>query len=111
MRTFLPIFCGIGLLLVGGSALCIAFAPALAAKQEALEDDLTRLKVRRLRPPPPPAASACLHAAFTCLHRLYMRAHPSFALPRVVMSALPPPPHRCPSPMIASDDLIASNCL
>ncbi|KOO26596.1 hypothetical protein Ctob_013448, partial [Chrysochromulina tobinii] len=49
LRTFLPIFCGIGLLLVGGSALCIAFAPALTAKQEALEDDLTRLKVRITR--------------------------------------------------------------
>ena len=54
LSTFLPIFLGIGLLLAGGVAVSVAFAPMLAAKQEAFEDELTRLKVcaggwRRLR--------------------------------------------------------------
>ena len=123
LRTFLPIFCGIGLLLVGGSALCIAFAPALTAKQEALEDDLTRLKVRRLRPPPWPACTPPLHACTPPLHACTPPSH----------ACTPPPPlHACTlvvrssarrderSPASAaqvritddaSEDLITSNCL
>ncbi len=69
LSTFLPIFIGIGLLLAGGTALTVAFAPALAAKQEALEDELTRLKVRRcdadacMRCRPGEARGSCMHGA------------------------------------------------
>ena len=72
--TFIPIFLAIAALIGGGYAVAAVYAPAITAQQEALEEFVTRSKVRLQRrfPKLAPLIAGCtiskLGAVFICMY-------------------------------------------